>query len=108
MEKNSEKQIGGSHYAGLKIGVFHFARANRLSGLVYNLVKYAVRYDVLGLPKDLRKLRHFAEMELDALGEPLEEPENEPSVKAKGNAVRVGTGAAGDGQRSGVKASVGQ
>ena len=58
------KQVGGNHYKDLPIQPTWFIRNNGFGFVVGNIIKYACRYAVLGNEKDLKKIIHYAEIEL--------------------------------------------
>ncbi len=58
------RQVGGNHYKDLPIQPTWFIRLNGFGFIVGNIIKYACRYAVLGNEKDLRKIIHYAEIEI--------------------------------------------
>ena len=57
-----DKQVGGDHYKNLPIPPTLFIHANGFGFIVGNIIKYAVRYAVLGNETDLRKIIHYAQI----------------------------------------------
>ena len=62
MSKASENQIGGNHYAKLKIQPFTYAYHNNLNCGQFNVVKYVTRYKDKGGIEDLKKAIHCLEL----------------------------------------------
>jgi|TARA_Y100001938_G_C7978868_1_gene373309 hypothetical protein len=65
-EEADKKQIGGDHYK-LKIQPYHFIMENRLNFFQGNVIKYVVRYLKKDQIKDLNKIIHYCELEIDRL-----------------------------------------
>ena len=66
-KKNQAKriQIGGNHYAKMKIQPIDFITENKLSFIQGNIIKYICRYkDKNGL-QDLKKAQHYLNMLLE-------------------------------------------
>ena len=57
-----ERQVGGDHYKNLPIPPTLFIHANGFGFIVGNIIKYAVRYAVLGNETDLKKIIHYAQI----------------------------------------------
>ena len=57
-----EKQVGGSHYATMKIQPVEFITANNLSFLEGNVVKYIARHHAKNGADDVRKAIHYCEL----------------------------------------------
>lgn len=65
-EKASDKQQGGDHYK-TKIQPYDFVMTNDLNFFQGNVIKYAVRYLKKDQIKDLNKIIHYCELEIDRL-----------------------------------------
>ena len=65
-EKASDRQEGGDHYK-LKIQPFDFIMENKLDFFQGNIIKYVVRYLKKDQIKDLNKIIHYCELEIDRL-----------------------------------------
>ena len=63
-EKASDRQEGGDHYK-LKIQPFDFIMENKLNFFQGNIIKYVVRYLKKDQIKDLNKIIHYCELEID-------------------------------------------
>lgn len=56
------RQIGGDHYAKMKIEPIEFITANKLSFCQGNAIKYICRYQDKGKAEDLDKAIHYCEI----------------------------------------------
>jgi hypothetical protein len=56
------KQIGGNHYAEMKIQPVEFITANELGFLEGNIVKYVCRHHAKNGAEDIKKAIHYCEM----------------------------------------------
>jgi|TARA_R110002012_G_scaffold194628_1_gene362382 hypothetical protein len=65
-EKASDRQEGGDHYK-LKIQPFDFIMENKLNFFQGNIIKYVVRYLKKDQIKDLNKIIHYCQLEIDRL-----------------------------------------
>lgn len=57
-----DRQIGGSHYKGLKIQPMEYSLANNLNAAQHTIIKYTTRYKDKGGIEDLRKAIHTLEL----------------------------------------------
>lgn len=57
-----DKQVGGSHYATMKIQPVEFITANNLTFLEGNVVKYISRHHAKNGADDVRKAIHYCEL----------------------------------------------
>ena len=57
-----EKQVGGNHYAKMKIQPAEFINENNLLFAEGNAIKYICRHAVKGKQKDIEKAIHYLEM----------------------------------------------
>ena len=57
-----EKQVGGNHYATMKIQPVEFITANNLTFLEGNVVKYISRHHAKNGADDVRKAIHYCEL----------------------------------------------
>lgn len=60
-----DKQIGGSHYKGLKIQPIEYVMANDMNYCEANVVKYITRHHEKGGADDIRKVIHYCELLLE-------------------------------------------
>ena len=60
-----EKQVGGKHYAKMKIQPAEFINENKLLFEEGNAIKYICRHSVKGKEQDIRKAIHYLEMILE-------------------------------------------
>jgi hypothetical protein len=56
------KQVGGSHYANMKIQPVEFIAANNLGFLEGNIVKYVCRHHAKNGAEDIKKALHYCEL----------------------------------------------
>jgi hypothetical protein len=56
------KQVGGSHYAAMKIQPVEFITANELGFLEGNIVKYICRHHAKNGAEDIEKAIHYCEL----------------------------------------------
>ena len=56
------KQVGGSHYKGMKIQPIEYIMANNLPYCEANVVKYITRWKQKGGKQDLDKVIHYVEI----------------------------------------------
>lgn len=59
-----EVQEGGSHYVELKIQPVEYIQANGLNFFEGNVLKYITRHRAKGGADDLRKAKHYIELQL--------------------------------------------
>jgi len=57
-----DKQVGGNHYATMKIQPVEFITANNLTFLEGNVVKYISRHHAKNGADDVRKAIHYCEL----------------------------------------------
>ncbi len=62
-------QIGGSHYAAMKIQPFEYIHANGLGFAEGCVVKYVSRWRAKNGIEDLKKARHFLDLLIEAEGQ---------------------------------------
>jgi hypothetical protein len=60
-----DKQVGGSHYKGLKIQPIEYVMANDMNYCEANVVKYITRHHEKGGADDIRKVIHYCELLLE-------------------------------------------
>ncbi len=60
-----KKQIGGSHYASMKIQPSEFINKNNLPFAEGNAIKYLCRHKQKGQKQDLEKAIHYCQMAID-------------------------------------------
>ena len=60
-----EKQVGGKHYAKMKIQPAEFIHENKLLFAEGNAIKYICRHSVKGKEEDIKKAIHYLEMILE-------------------------------------------
>ena len=60
-----EKQVGGKHYAKMKIQPAEFINGNKLLFAEGNAIKYICRHSVKGKEEDIKKAIHYLEMILE-------------------------------------------
>ena len=60
-----EKQVGGKHYAKMKIQPAEFRNENKLLFAEGNAIKYICRHSVKGKEEDIKKAIHYLEMILE-------------------------------------------
>lgn len=61
-DRPSEKQIGGTHYAGFPIQPAEFIHKNSIGFLAGNVIKYVCRYSKKNGKEDLLKARHYIDL----------------------------------------------
>ena len=61
-ENALRKQVGGSHYATMKIQPVEFITANELGFLEGNIVKYVCRHHAKNGAEDIKKAIHYCEL----------------------------------------------
>ena len=65
-EENAlKKQVGGQHYASMKIQPVQFITANDLGFLEGNIVKYVCRHHAKNGAEDIKKAIHYCELLLE-------------------------------------------
>lgn len=64
--KATDKQIGGSHYKGMKIQPIEYIQANDLSYCEANVVKYVSRWKSKNGVEDLLKAKHYIELLIES------------------------------------------
>jgi hypothetical protein len=57
-----KKQVGGAHYASMKIQPVEFITANELGFLEGNIVKYVCRHHAKNGAEDIKKAIHYCEL----------------------------------------------
>jgi len=57
-----QKQVGGDHYASMKIQPVEFITANNLGFIEGNIVKYICRHHAKNGAEDVRKIIHYCEL----------------------------------------------
>jgi len=62
MSQPLDRQVGGSHYKGLKIQPLELVVANGLGFCEGNIVKYTTRFRDKSGVEDLRKVEHYIEL----------------------------------------------
>lgn len=67
--KATDKQIGGSHYKGMKIQPIEYIQANDLSYCEANVVKYVSRWKNKNGVEDLLKAKHYIELLIEKYNE---------------------------------------
>ena len=65
MSDTYKKQIGGNHYASMKIQPSEFINKNDLPFAEGNAIKYICRHQKKGKRKDIEKAIHYLEMILE-------------------------------------------
>jgi len=60
--KASDIQIGGDHYASLKIQPTEFIHANGVPFIEGNVIKYVMRHRQKNGIEDLKKARHYIDL----------------------------------------------
>ena len=60
-----EKQVGGNHYAKMKIQPAEFINENKLLLAEGNAIKYICRHKSKGKEKDIEKAIHYLQMILE-------------------------------------------
>jgi hypothetical protein len=61
MSEANKKQIGGTHYKGVKLEPWDYIHAHRLDFFEGNIVKYITRYHSTHNLNDLLKVEHYVE-----------------------------------------------
>jgi len=56
------KQVGGNHYASMKIQPVEFITANNLGFIEGNIVKYICRHHAKNGAEDVKKIIHYCEL----------------------------------------------
>jgi Protein of unknwon function (DUF3310) len=62
LEDALSKQVGGNHYANMKIQPVEFITANNLTFLEGNVVKYISRHHAKNGADDVKKAIHYCEL----------------------------------------------
>ena len=65
MSDTYKKQIGGSHYASMKIQPSEFINKNNLPFAEGNAIKYLCRHKQKGQRQDLLKAKHYIDMAIE-------------------------------------------
>lgn len=60
-------QVGGGHYKGMKIQPIEFCMANELDFVQGSVIKYVTRYKTKNGVEDLKKARHFLDIQIAEL-----------------------------------------
>ncbi len=63
--KATDKQVGGNHYADMKIQPIEYTLANGLGFCEGNVLKYISRWKNKNGVEDLKKARHYLDMLID-------------------------------------------
>ena len=61
-EEPTSRQVGGNHYATMKIQPVEFITANDLGFLEGNVVKYICRHHAKSGAEDIKKAIHYCEL----------------------------------------------
>lgn len=56
---SDKKQVGGTHYSGLKIQPTEYIHANKLGFIEGNIIKYVTRHSQKNGKEDLLKALHY-------------------------------------------------
>jgi len=67
-----DRQVGGSHYKGMTIQPIEYIMANNLDYCEANVVKYISRWRNKGGVEDLRKVKHYVDLLIDASTDSLD------------------------------------
>ena len=62
MQKPTEIQIGGGHYAKYKIQPTEFIHANNVAFIEGNIIKYVMRHKDKNGIEDLKKAKHYIDL----------------------------------------------
>ena len=65
MSDTYKKQIGGSHYASMKIQPSEFINKNNIPFAEGNAIKYLCRHKQKGQRQDLLKAKHYIDMAIE-------------------------------------------
>ena len=65
MSNTYKKQIGGNHYASMKIQPSEFINKNNLPFAEGNAIKYLCRHKQKGQKQDLLKAKHYIDMAIE-------------------------------------------
>ncbi len=65
MSDTYKKQIGGNHYASMKIQPSEFINKNNLPFAEGNAIKYLCRHKQKGQKQDLLKAKHYIDMAIE-------------------------------------------
>ena len=65
--KSTDYQVAGSHYQKLKIQPIDYILANELGFCEGAIVKYISRWRDKGGVDDLRKIKHYCDLEIERL-----------------------------------------
>ena len=65
MSDTYKKQIGGNHYAAMKIQPSEFINKNNLPFAEGNAIKYLCRHKQKGQKQDLLKAKHYIDMAIE-------------------------------------------
>tara|TARA_R110000803_G_scaffold51844_1_gene106875 strand:+ start:1142 stop:1354 length:213 start_codon:yes stop_codon:yes gene_type:complete len=63
--KATDKQVGGGHYASMKIQPIEYTLANGLGFCEGNVLKYISRWKNKNGVEDLKKARHYLDLLID-------------------------------------------
>ena len=72
MMKAKDIQIGGDHYRHFAIQPTEYIMKNNLGFAEGNAIKYITRYKVKGGIEDLQKAKHYIDLLIDHLLEPMQ------------------------------------
>ena len=64
-----DTQIGGTHYKGFAIQPYEFISKNNLNFFQGVCIKYIIRYLKKGKVEDLKKVKHYCDLEIKRLEE---------------------------------------
>jgi|TARA_S200002703_G_C3763170_1_gene234951 hypothetical protein len=62
-----DKQVGGSHYKQFSIQPWTFIRTNELNPFQANVIKYVCRYLNKNGVEDIKKIKHYCDLEIEHL-----------------------------------------
>jgi Protein of unknwon function (DUF3310) len=62
----SQTQVGGDHYAKMKIQPIHYITENGLGFIEGNVIKYISRWDKKNGIEDLKKARHYIDLLIES------------------------------------------
>ena len=65
MTRALDTQVAGGHYKQFAIQPIEFTRGNKLSFIQGNIIKYACRYPFKSGIEDLKKIIHYAQLEIE-------------------------------------------
>jgi len=68
-----DTQVGGNHYKNMAIQPIEYIMANKLDYCEANVVKYISRWRNKGGVEDLRKVKHYVDLLIDAASDSLDQ-----------------------------------